>query len=44
MYLNEAVPTEKIIEDMQNDIDMAIDDINDKIKDYVEEQYQMDED
>lgn len=29
---------------MRNDIDMAIDDINDKIKDYVEEQYQMDED
>lgn len=44
MYLNEAIPTEKIIDDMRNDIDMAIDDINDKIKDYVEEQYQMDED
>lgn len=44
IYLNNLVPNENLINNMEMDIDMAIDDINSKINDYVEEQYRMDED
>ena len=43
-YVQWYVPTQKFIDDIYNDIDYCVSEINDKIRDFVEEQYLMDED
>ena len=43
-YVQWYVPTQKFIDDIYNDIDYCVSEINDKIRDFVEAQYLMDED